>query len=151
MISRTSSPAPRMAQSVTLGRLRTRGPYLARGIRAPHDGLAKESPRSLSTWTTSIGPTAISLSAMARTRTHNVMAAQWSPNGGSLGTTDLTAPGAQIFGANVFSPLVQRQRLPKAIYKRLQESLQEGHALDADLADAVASAMKEWAMEKGAT
>src|SRR4051812_25594809 len=88
---------------------------------------------------------------MARTRTHNVMAAQWHPNGGAMGTTDLTAPGAQVFGANVFSPLVQRQRLPKAIYKRLQESLQEGHALDADLADAVASAMKEWAMEKGAT
>src|SRR4051812_45664616 len=88
---------------------------------------------------------------MARTRTQNVMAAQWHPNGGALGTTDLTAPGAQVFGANVFSPIVQRQRLPKAIYKRLQESLQAGHALDAELADAVASAMKEWAMEKGAT
>jgi glutamine synthetase len=88
---------------------------------------------------------------MARTRTQNVMAAQWHPNGGSLGTTDLTAPGAQIYGSNVFSPIVQRQRLPKAIYKRLQESLETGQALDADLADAVASAMKEWAMEKGAT
>src|SRR4051812_23923543 len=88
---------------------------------------------------------------MARTRTQNVMAAQWHPNGGALGTTDLTAPGAQVFGANVFSPIVQRQRLPKAIYKRLQESLQAGHALDAQLADAVAAAMKEWAMEKGAT
>jgi glutamine synthetase len=88
---------------------------------------------------------------MARTRTQNVMAAQWHPNGGALGTTDLTAPGAQIFGANVFSPIVQRQRLPKAVYKRLQESLQAGHSLDAELADAVASAMKEWAMEKGAT
>src|SRR3954447_19549558 len=151
MISRTSSPAPRMAQSVTLGRLRTRGPYLARGIRAPHDGLAKESPRSLSTWTTSIGPTAISLSAMARTRTHNVMAAQWSPNGGSLGTTDLTAPRAPIYRSNPFSPIVQRQRLPKAVYKRLQEALETGSPLDGELADSVASAMKEWAMEKGAT
>jgi glutamine synthetase len=88
---------------------------------------------------------------MARTRTQNVMAAQWHPNGGALGTTDLTAPGAQIFGANVFSPIVQRQRLPKAVYKRLQECLSTGQALDAELADAVASAMKEWAMEKGAT
>src|SRR4051794_39685249 len=88
---------------------------------------------------------------MARTRTQNVMAAQWHPNGGALGTTDLTAPGASIYGSNVFSPIVQRQRLPKAVYKRLQESLQAGHALDAELADAVASAMKEWAMEKGAT
>ena len=88
---------------------------------------------------------------MARTRTHNVMAAQWSPNGGAMGTTDLTAPGAQVFGSNVFSPIVQRQRLPKAVYKQLQASLETGGALDAELADAVATAMKEWAMERGAT
>src|SRR3954470_20182284 len=88
---------------------------------------------------------------MARTRTHNVMAAQWHPNGGAMGTTDLTAPGAQVFGANVFSPLVQRQRLPKAIYKRLQEALLAGHALDADPGEPVAPAMKEGAMERGPT
>src|SRR4051794_9832602 len=93
----------------------------------------------------------LSFLVMARTRTTNVTAAQWQPNGKALGTTDLTAPGAQVFGSNVFSPIVQRQRLPKAVYKRLQETLSEGRALDADLADAVASAMKEWAMEKGAT
>jgi glutamine synthetase len=79
------------------------------------------------------------------------MAAQWHPNGGALGTTDLTAPGAQVYGANVFSPIVQRQRLPKAVYKRLQEALETGAPLDPELADAVAAAMKEWAMEKGAT
>src|ERR687885_525147 len=88
---------------------------------------------------------------MARTRTSNVMAAQWQPNGSALETTDLTAPGAQVFGSNVFSPVVQRQRLPKAVYKRLQESLQAGQVLDAELAHAVAAAMKEWAMERGAT
>ena len=88
---------------------------------------------------------------MPQTRTRNVNAAQWSANGGALGTRDLTAPGADFFGANVFSPIVQRQRLPKAVYKRLQETLDQGQPLDADLADSVASAMKEWAMEKGAT
>ncbi len=88
---------------------------------------------------------------MARTRTHNVMAAQWQPNGAALGATDLTAPGAQVFGANVFSPIVQRQRLPKAVYKQLQAALESGGALDAELADSVATAMKEWAMERGAT
>ncbi len=88
---------------------------------------------------------------MARTRTHNVMAAQWSPNGGAMGATDLTAPGAQVFGSNVFSPIVQRQRLPKSVYKQLQTALESGSALDAELADAVATAMKEWAMERGAT
>jgi glutamine synthetase len=88
---------------------------------------------------------------MARTRTQNVTAAQWSPNGGALGAPDLTQPGNQVFGANVFSPAVQRQRLPKAVFKSLQETLDAGKALDPALADAVASAMREWAQEKGAT
>ena len=60
-------------------------------------------------------------------------------------------PINQVFGANVFSPAVQRQRLTADVFKRLQETLDEGAALDPDLADAVAAAMKEWAMEKGAT
>src|SRR5688500_1562541 len=88
---------------------------------------------------------------MPRLRSHNVTAAQWSPNGGSIGQSDLTQPGANVFGANVFSGAVQRQRLPKAVYQELQETLAEGRALEPALADAVASAMKEWAMEKGAT
>ena len=88
---------------------------------------------------------------MPRLRSQNVNAAQWSPNGGSIGQSDLTQPGANVFGANVFSGAVQRQRLPKAVYKELQETLAEGKALEPALADAVASAMKEWALEKGAT
>jgi glutamine synthetase len=86
-----------------------------------------------------------------RTRTPNVHAAQWSPNGGSLGQADLTQPGANVFGENVFSTAVQRQRLPKAVYQQLQETLEAGELLDPALADAVAAAMKEWAMERGAT
>jgi glutamine synthetase len=88
---------------------------------------------------------------MPRTRTQNVTAAQWSPNGGALGAPDLTLPINQVFGASVFSPAVQRQRLPADVFKRLQETLDEGLSLNAELADSVASAMKEWAMEKGAT
>jgi glutamine synthetase len=88
---------------------------------------------------------------MPRTRTQNVQAAQWSPNGGGIGQSDLTQPGASTFGANVFSPIVQRQRLPKAVYKGLNEALESGAPLDPALADAVAAAMKEWAMERGAT
>jgi glutamine synthetase len=86
-----------------------------------------------------------------RTRTPNVHAAQWSPNGGSLGQADLTQPGANVFGENVFSTAVQRQRLPKAVYKQLLETLEAGELLEPALADAVATAMKEWAMERGAT
>jgi glutamine synthetase len=88
---------------------------------------------------------------MPRTRQQNVTAAQWSANGSALGTTDLTLPGNQIFGLNVFSPTVQRHRLPKHVFKALQRTLARGEALDTSLADAVALGMKEWAMERGAT
>lgn len=88
---------------------------------------------------------------MPRLRQENVTAAQWSPNGATLGTPDLTLPDNQIFGTNVFTPAEQRQRLPKAVYKQLQLTLERGEALDASLADAIALAMKEWALERGAT
>jgi glutamine synthetase len=88
---------------------------------------------------------------MPRTRQQNVTAAQWSANGAALGSPDLTLADNQVFGANVFSPALQRHRLPKHVYKALQRTLARGEALDTSLADAVAQAMKEWAMEKGAT
>ncbi len=88
---------------------------------------------------------------MPRTRQQNVTAAQWSANGSALGSPDLTLPGNQVFASNVFSPIVQRHRLPKHVYKALQKTLARGEALDTSLADAVAQAMKDWAMEKGAT
>jgi glutamine synthetase len=84
-------------------------------------------------------------------RQQNVHAAQWAPNGDRLGAPDLTTADNQIFGENVFSVAIQRQRLPKDVAKRLSETLATGSALDTSLADAVALAMKEWALEKGAT
>jgi glutamine synthetase len=88
---------------------------------------------------------------MARTRQTNVTAAQWSANGAALGAPDLTEPGSYPFGANVFSVAVQKERLPKEVFKQLQATLQRGEALDPSLADAVAKEMREWAMERGAT
>jgi glutamine synthetase len=88
---------------------------------------------------------------MPRLRQQNVRAARWSPNGQLLGSPDLTVSANQIFGANVFSPTVQRQRLPKAVYQALQSTLARGEALDTSLADQVAAAMKDWALEQGAT
>src|SRR3954452_22964339 len=89
--------------------------------------------------------------SITRTRQPNVLAAQWSANGGALGATDLTQPDADIFGANVFNLTEQKERLSKDTYKRLQSTLEKGEPLDVSLADAVAAAMKEWALEKGAT
>ncbi len=88
---------------------------------------------------------------MPRIRQQNVSAAQWTPNGGALGAPDLTLSDNQVFGANVFSRAVQRQRLSSDVFKRLQRTLARGEALDTSLADSVALAMKEWAMERGAT
>ncbi|MDQ3644932.1 MAG: glutamine synthetase III [Actinomycetota bacterium] len=88
---------------------------------------------------------------MPRIRQQNVTAAQWSPNGGNLGAVDLTDAANNPFALNVFSVAVQRQRLPKEIFKRLQRTLDNGEALEPSIADAVALAMKEWALENGAT
>jgi glutamine synthetase len=88
---------------------------------------------------------------MPRLRQSTVAAATWKPNG-SIEFGDLTAPGASgIFGANVFGTVAQRQRLPKDVFRRLQATIEQGAPLDPALADAVASAMKDWALEKGAT
>jgi glutamine synthetase len=88
---------------------------------------------------------------MTRIRQQNVTAAKWSPNGEALGTLDLSEDGSFPFAANVFSPAVQRERLSKDTYGKLQAVLERGEALDPSLADEVAEAMKEWALEKGAT
>jgi glutamine synthetase len=56
-----------------------------------------------------------------------------------------------LFGVNVFNEAVQRERLPKAVFKALQKTIKQGAPLDPSVADAVAAAMKDWAIEKGAT
>lgn len=56
-----------------------------------------------------------------------------------------------FYGSLVFGKREMRNRLPKDIYERLARTMQMGHPLDADVADVVAGAMKDWAEEKGAT
>ncbi len=58
---------------------------------------------------------------------------------------------AEIFGANVFNDAVMRERLPKSVYKKLRKTIVEGTELEPGIADSVAQAMKEWAIERGAT
>jgi glutamine synthetase len=88
---------------------------------------------------------------LPRLRHPNIDAAQWQTNGASLGRVDLTQPDNQVFASHVFGVDVQRQRLPKDVFKRLQATLEQGAPLDPALADQVAQAMKEWALENGAT
>ncbi len=88
---------------------------------------------------------------MTRIRQQNATAAAWTANGGAMGTVDLTDADNANFGADVFSPVVQKDRLPKDVFAKLQSTLAHGEALDPSLADAVAEAMKTWALERGAT
>ncbi|MFN8112652.1 MAG: glutamine synthetase III [Solirubrobacterales bacterium] len=88
---------------------------------------------------------------ITRARKHNLTAASWSANGGSIETGDLRDAANHPFGANVFSPAVQKERLSAETFDRLNETLASGAALDPSLADEVADAMKEWALEHGAT
>jgi len=56
-----------------------------------------------------------------------------------------------LFGSMVFNEAVMQTRLPKDIYKALKKTMSQGTHLELDAANAVANAMKEWAVEKGAT
>jgi glutamine synthetase len=56
-----------------------------------------------------------------------------------------------LFGENVFNEEIQHQRLTKPVFRALQQTTKHGAPLDAAIAENVANAMKDWAMEKGAT
>ncbi len=58
---------------------------------------------------------------------------------------------SDFFGINVFNDAVMKERLPSDSYEILKSTIKEGKSLDSSIADTVAEAMKEWAIEKGAT
>ena len=58
---------------------------------------------------------------------------------------------SELFGTLVFNDSVMKERLPKETYKAMQKASQEGRRLDSSVANVVANAMKDWAIEKGAT
>ncbi|HEU4763801.1 MAG TPA: glutamine synthetase III, partial [Gemmatimonadales bacterium] len=66
-------------------------------------------------------------------------------------TAPLPAPIDTIFGQDVFSRQVMRQRLPKEVYRSLVRTMDHGEPLDPKVADVVAATMKDWAIERGAT
>ncbi|MDR3038257.1 MAG: glutamine synthetase III [Candidatus Adiutrix sp.] len=66
-------------------------------------------------------------------------------------SADNQIPPAELFGRDVFNIKVMRERLPKAVSNRFLETLDSGAPLDAADADVIASAMKDWAIERGAS
>ena len=69
----------------------------------------------------------------------------------SVNPIDFETSTQEVYGANVFSKSVMKDRLPKPVYKSLIKTIESGAKLDTAVADTVASAMKDWAMERGAT
>ncbi len=63
----------------------------------------------------------------------------------------METPTQQLFSSNVFSKAVMKERLPKPVFKSVMKTIESGDKLDSSIADIVASAMKDWAIEKGAT
>ena len=57
----------------------------------------------------------------------------------------------EIFGKNAFNDAAMKERLPKSVYKKLKYTIENGTELDPSIADVVAHAMKDWAIERGAT
>jgi glutamine synthetase len=73
----------------------------------------------------------------------------WSMNEKGANTTP--AKAGELFGSLVFNDKVQQERLPKPAYRALRATITRGEALDLSTADAVANALKDWAVEHGAT
>jgi glutamine synthetase len=73
----------------------------------------------------------------------------WSINEGRSSATPVNA--VEIFATRVFNDKVQQERLPKPAYRALRATITRGETLDIATADAVATALKEWAVEHGAT
>ncbi len=65
--------------------------------------------------------------------------------------SNLRAPLTELFGCKVFNDAVQRRRLTPSVYQALRRTIDRGEELDPKIADAVADAMKDWAVEHGAT
>jgi glutamine synthetase len=75
---------------------------------------------------------------------------EWSLNEGRVSTAS-TVKATDLFGSLVFNDKTQQARLPKAAYRALRATITRGEPLDGATADAVAAALKEWAVEHGAT
>jgi glutamine synthetase len=73
----------------------------------------------------------------------------WTPSAPPLNFAEESTQ--DLFASNVFSKAVMKARLPKAVFKSVMKTIDSGAPLDPSVADVVASAMKDWAIEHGAT
>ena len=79
-------------------------------------------------------------------------ATSWREGGARLETSAAVHQRIEeIYGQDVFNERAMRERLPKEVFQRLMKTINKGEKLDPELADVVASAMKDWAIERGST
>jgi glutamine synthetase len=97
----------------------------------------------------SSGSSGSSASGAAARRSAIDAVINYKPGNPPVGYQD--TPSQDLFGTNVFNKAVMKKRLPKSIYKSLMATIEDGAKLDPTVADVVASAMRDWAVEKGAT
>src|SRR5688572_28823115 len=74
---------------------------------------------------------------------------EWGKNSGK--SVLPRSQATEIFGSLTFNEQVQRQRLPRDVFKALRLTVSHGAPLDSSAANVIAAAMKDWAMEHGAT
>ncbi|MBI5311210.1 MAG: glutamine synthetase III [Actinobacteria bacterium] len=87
---------------------------------------------------------------MSRVRQHNVMGAQWKPaaNGGAPA---MELDATSVFGSNVFTDEVAKELIDSAHYDQFKAALAAGEPIGLETANAIAAAMMDWAISKGAT
>ncbi len=89
---------------------------------------------------------------MSTTNVRHAAVSAISRRGAVTGKVDyVTKPFKDVYGEQVFSERVQRELLPRPVFRALQKTIKSGDELDPQVADAVAVAMKDWAIERGAT
>jgi glutamine synthetase len=76
---------------------------------------------------------------------------EWGVTVGRSTNGGLTTPATEVFGSLTFNDEVQRSRLPKEVYRALRRTVTMGEPLDLSAADVIATALKDWAVEHGAT
>lgn len=98
--------------------------------------------------TAAAGPTGAPLGATARMAAISAVM-NYQPISPPLSFAETSTH--DLFGENVFNKSVMKDRLPKPVYTSLLKTIESGEKLDPSIADVVAAAMKDWAIEKGAT
>jgi glutamine synthetase len=83
--------------------------------------------------------------------THRALNGNGYMNGNGHGHARAPMDVEKIFGQNTFGLAEMKARLPKAVFRRLVATIEKGEPIDESVADAIALAMKEWAVERGAT